>query len=637
MNKLGIHCQRMTDRLIGIIGDWPPPLIVWVDPDLVGLAKIRAASPGTFVVGRKYEEGTWHTTDLKARAYQWADACEAMGHCDAYLVWNEPFGHDSSHEFAPFDEFQMWFRERMLEHGMEAVGLNVGTGNFTKDGPSISGSFPDTCRTFPLLGIHEYSWPSMRHGVGYYCGRWPYWLEDIGREDVKLLVTECGMTQAVVAGRPDEGWRSGADGVTDQDYLDSLSWYNSQLVQDARVVGAAIFNFEGHGWATFEHADVPHIWQAISGMDAPVPPEPNGGEDVVIPERVRIYDFEHGPGDAETRDQAWLESIFGKSIDVHPVTEIHQPQQGDIVYQLEWINCKAGSVSCIIEVKDVNGDPVIGETVIFGWPDADPHGYSDKGWNWTSNGAAGDTEAPDGHVGPALSTGSYYSPDQGEKGPHFIWIWDRLSEMVDGVGMLASHHLVPGANHLHTEYGYRAVRWGDAPPPPPPPDGDLLEAVRDIRAYAADGVSLLADIKAILLESPPPPPPPPPPPEPEVFHGQYFNNTTLSGEPALVRDDAVINFNWGLGSPGPGVNADNFSVRWTGNFTFEPGAYRFKARADDGVRLWVDGALIIDAWKDQGPTTYEATVTVAGLCPIRLEYYERGGGAVIGLIWDKVG
>jgi len=193
----------------------------------------------------------------------------------------------------------------------------------------------------------------------------------------------------------------------------------------------------------------------------------------------------------------------------------------------------------------VNGDPVIGETVIFGWPSADPHGYADNGWNWTDNGAPGDTEPPDGHVGPNMSVGSYYSPDQGECGAHFIWIWDRPSEMVDGVGMLPFHHLVPGANHLHTEYGFRAVRWGEEPPEEP--DGDLLAEVKRIR-MATEG------ILEYLMGQPPEPPPTSP------FMGCYFNNTTLSGAPALERDDEEINFFWGDGPPGPGIGADNFSV-----------------------------------------------------------------------------
>jgi hypothetical protein len=121
------------------------------------------------------------------------------------------------------------------------------------------------------------------------------------------------------------------------------------------------------------------------------------------------------------------------------------------------------------------------------------------------------------------------------------------------------------------------------------------------------------------------------------FVAQYFNNRTLSGAPTFTRCDASIGFNWGSGGPGNGVASDNFSVRWTARPTFAARTYRFTARADDGVRVWLDGTLIIDAWRDQSATTYTATRTVsAGEHEVRMEYYERGGAAVAQLSWTTV-
>jgi len=122
----------------------------------------------------------------------------------------------------------------------------------------------------------------------------------------------------------------------------------------------------------------------------------------------------------------------------------------------------------------------------------------------------------------------------------------------------------------------------------------------------------------------------------ETFRGEYFNNPTLSGTPALVRDDEVIDFNWGTGSPAPEIGSDQFSVRWTGKRTFEAGAYRFHALTDDGVRVWVDGQLIIDQWHDHPPSHYQAKVSLgAGQHDIKVEYYERGGGAVAKFWWGR--
>jgi hypothetical protein len=98
---------------------------------------------------------------------------------------------------------------------------------------------------------------------------------------------------------------------------------------------------------------------------------------------------------------------------------------------------------------------------------------------------------------------------------------------------------------------------------------------------------------------------------------------------------STINHNWGTGGPGNGIGNDQFSARWTGSFNFNASDYVFSATADDGVRVWVDGSQIINAWRDQAPTTYRATVNLsAGSHTIKVEYYEKGGGAVAQVSWQ---
>jgi hypothetical protein len=122
----------------------------------------------------------------------------------------------------------------------------------------------------------------------------------------------------------------------------------------------------------------------------------------------------------------------------------------------------------------------------------------------------------------------------------------------------------------------------------------------------------------------------------ETFRGEYFNNRTLSGPPALVREDEFIDFNWGAGSPAAEISSDQFSVRWTGKRTFEAGTYRFHALTDDGVRVWVDGRLIIDQWHDHPPSHYQAEASLsASQHDIKIEYYERGSGAAAKFWWGR--
>lgn len=121
-----------------------------------------------------------------------------------------------------------------------------------------------------------------------------------------------------------------------------------------------------------------------------------------------------------------------------------------------------------------------------------------------------------------------------------------------------------------------------------------------------------------------------------LWRGEYFNNTSLAGAPVLVRDEAQINYNWS-GSPGTNVAADQFSVRWSSNLALDAGVYRFTATADDGVRLWVNGQLVIDQWREQPATSFTADVsTLGGSVPVIMEYYENGGTAVAALTWAKI-
>ena len=125
------------------------------------------------------------------------------------------------------------------------------------------------------------------------------------------------------------------------------------------------------------------------------------------------------------------------------------------------------------------------------------------------------------------------------------------------------------------------------------------------------------------------------------LRGEYFNNVGLSGSPALVRTDPQVDFDWGGNAPASGVNYDNFSVRWTGQVEAPvSGSYTFATVSDDGVRLWVNGQQLIDNWTDHPPTTNTAapvTLTAGQRYDLRMEFYDRTGGAVARLLWSYPG
>ena len=121
-----------------------------------------------------------------------------------------------------------------------------------------------------------------------------------------------------------------------------------------------------------------------------------------------------------------------------------------------------------------------------------------------------------------------------------------------------------------------------------------------------------------------------------AWRGEYFASQDLSGDPALVRSDANLNFNWGWGAPDSKLAADHFSARWTRGADFAAGVYRFNVSVDDGVRLYVDDTVLIDEWRITAPITYTTSINLAaGAHRLKVEYYENTERAQIRVWWEK--
>ena len=116
----------------------------------------------------------------------------------------------------------------------------------------------------------------------------------------------------------------------------------------------------------------------------------------------------------------------------------------------------------------------------------------------------------------------------------------------------------------------------------------------------------------------------------------YYDNVDLTG-PTVSRVDPTVDFDWGAGGPATGIAADTFSARWVG--TVQPatsGTYTFFTQSDDGVRLWVNGQQLVNNWTDHSPTENSGSISLTGgvRYAVRMEFYERGGGAVARLSWS---
>lgn len=120
---------------------------------------------------------------------------------------------------------------------------------------------------------------------------------------------------------------------------------------------------------------------------------------------------------------------------------------------------------------------------------------------------------------------------------------------------------------------------------------------------------------------------------------EIWNNRSFTGAAVEQRYDAAgaggFAFSFGTGSASTCTGGDDYAIRFSRRATFAATAdYTFTTTSDDGVRLWVDGALLIDRWSDMAPTSYSATRRLtAGVHELRVDYYENSGGAEVALRW----
>jgi len=125
----------------------------------------------------------------------------------------------------------------------------------------------------------------------------------------------------------------------------------------------------------------------------------------------------------------------------------------------------------------------------------------------------------------------------------------------------------------------------------------------------------------------------------EGLKGQYYYGNAGNPWQTLVmeRIDPTVDFSWGDGSPDPSMRSDDFTVRWTGMIEVPAtDTYTFHTETDDGVRLFVNGQLVIRNWTDHSVTHNSGDIAlIAGQkYEFILEWYERGGSAVCELSWS---
>jgi hypothetical protein len=120
---------------------------------------------------------------------------------------------------------------------------------------------------------------------------------------------------------------------------------------------------------------------------------------------------------------------------------------------------------------------------------------------------------------------------------------------------------------------------------------------------------------------------------------EYFNDASFS-RPAYTRTDASVCFlDWNQLGVHYKITSGSYSIRWTGKVMphFSEDC-TFHVETGGGVRLYVDGKLILDSWKEQYPGTLKSSPInlVAGQkYDIKLEYFNTDNRSNIGLKWQS--
>lgn len=296
-NKLGFYVEISTVRwLVESLRDVKPPVILWHRGDRGGLHEIRRhLSPDSFIVGRWFldireQDAMLDSSDPAGAGrelanqilnYDFGYATEEVNGrrlVDAWMSLNEclagpasftaEYDNPSSEKMkllarrAPaYDALMVAFRQQLQTKGIEAVAFNFAAGNFTHPEHYLRW-FPKTLESHIYLGFHEYGWPRLQRdsisGALFYRDCMQAIRAKYGDRH-KVIMTEAGLTRAYGLQGPDEGWLYRNDDqrqqpLSEDQYWDSLLWYNKELLRDDYVMGACLYQVGHSGkWASFRH------------------------------------------------------------------------------------------------------------------------------------------------------------------------------------------------------------------------------------------------------------------------------------------------------------------------------------------------------------------------------------------------
>ncbi|MGD8903839.1 MAG: hypothetical protein PVH95_00530 [Anaerolineae bacterium] len=154
-------------------------------------------------------------------------------------------------------------------------------------------------------------------------------------------------------------------------------------------------------------------------------------EDPVLPD-LAIYDM-----DGVLQDWDWLVDTFG------PVELVSGTDAAKVIE----LRAADGYATLLVRVENSHGEPLVGQEVVFHWPDA-PELPAEKQACGLDRGVVTLTKET-GTAEFPMGGGSYYNPDLGDVGPHVVWILRAGTDCLRGLGMLTL------TNHVHLDSVWR--------------------------------------------------------------------------------------------------------------------------------------------------------------------------------------
>lgn len=350
MNRLGFYIENTTVRwLREALKQVKPPVILIHAQDRGLLRDIRRElSPNSFIIGRLFktnqQQDSWLDSGEPERYgrefaeeiihydFQLAKEVGANGRLliDAWMSLNEAVRGPASfpdeevddqfrRRIEAYDRFQVAFKDRLEQEGLAAVAFNFAAGNFTKPEHYLDW-LPRTLESYTYLGFHEYGWPALKPGPDVATSALYYrsCMEGIRQrygDKFKVIMTEAGLTMAYGhPGNPDEGWLNTIAPLTEDEYWQSLLWYNNEMLKDPYVMGASLFEVGHVGkWVSFRHLGEDNQGNAILLMnriealnDIPGPPEPPPEPP---PSDGDIYERTQALVDALTHEQSVIAAL----------------------------------------------------------------------------------------------------------------------------------------------------------------------------------------------------------------------------------------------------------------------------------------------------------------------------------------